>query len=85
MDSMVSGILKVFTLTTGFLPRFRSNGGTAAENLALQNIQVSLCAFILLVAGLTSTSGSVSNALVISLCPAVTFGTKALWRSFSAG
>ena len=37
---MVSGIINVFSLTTKLTPRFRSNGGSAAENLALQNIQV---------------------------------------------
>ncbi|MCJ1223775.1 glutamine-dependent NAD(+) synthetase [Toensbergia leucococca] len=39
IDSAVSGILKVFSLWANFTPRFASDGGTSAENLALQNIQ----------------------------------------------
>lgn len=40
MDSVVNALLSVFTLTTGFKPRFSVHGGSSAENLALQNIQV---------------------------------------------
>lgn len=42
MDSVVTAVRHLFTLVTGARPQFRSNGGSAAENLALQNIQARL-------------------------------------------
>ncbi|KAJ3005622.1 UNVERIFIED_CONTAM: glutamine-dependent NAD(+) synthetase [Siphonaria sp. JEL0065] len=39
MDSVVSAIIGVFQTVTGKTPRFKLNGGSVAENLALQNIQ----------------------------------------------
>ncbi|KAJ3063469.1 glutamine-dependent NAD(+) synthetase [Podochytrium sp. JEL0797] len=39
MDSIVSAIIGVFQAVTGKTPRFRLDGGSVAENLALQNIQ----------------------------------------------
>ncbi|KAJ3136153.1 glutamine-dependent NAD(+) synthetase [Physocladia obscura] len=39
MDSVVSAVLGVFQTVTGKTPQFKMNGGTVAENLALQNIQ----------------------------------------------
>ncbi|TPX77966.1 hypothetical protein CcCBS67573_g00745 [Chytriomyces confervae] len=39
MDSIVTAILSVFQTVTGRTPEFKMNGGTVAENLALQNIQ----------------------------------------------
>ena len=40
MESLVTSIRQLFVFVTGRHPRFRSQGGTDAENLALQNIQV---------------------------------------------
>ena len=40
MDSLVTAVRDLFAFVTGARPRFRAHGGTAAENLALQNIQV---------------------------------------------
>lgn len=42
IDMAVKGILGVFSVVTGRLPQFRINGGSHRENLALQNVQVSL-------------------------------------------
>ncbi|KAJ7155494.1 hypothetical protein C8R43DRAFT_1000118 [Mycena crocata] len=42
MDSIVTAVRHLFGLVTGARPQFRSNGGSAAENLALQNIQARL-------------------------------------------
>uniref|UniRef100_A0A6A7G1H9 Glutamine-dependent NAD(+) synthetase n=4 Tax=Hirondellea gigas TaxID=1518452 RepID=A0A6A7G1H9_9CRUS len=39
VDTVVSAVLGVFSVTTGHLPKFRANGGTERENVALQNIQ----------------------------------------------
>uniref|UniRef100_A0A665U5J8 Glutamine-dependent NAD(+) synthetase n=1 Tax=Echeneis naucrates TaxID=173247 RepID=A0A665U5J8_ECHNA len=39
IDMAVKGILGIFTMVTGMCPRFRVNGGSHRENLALQNIQ----------------------------------------------
>ncbi|KAF8909365.1 hypothetical protein CPB84DRAFT_1765955 [Gymnopilus junonius] len=39
MDSVITAVRQLFTLVTGFRPQFRSQGGSNAENLALQNIQ----------------------------------------------
>jgi len=40
MDSVVTSVQSLFTLVTSKTPRFKVHGGTHAENLALQNIQV---------------------------------------------
>jgi hypothetical protein len=40
IDSLVAALTALFTCVTGKVPRFRADGGSAAENLALQNIQV---------------------------------------------
>ncbi|KAJ7504473.1 hypothetical protein B0H11DRAFT_518662 [Mycena galericulata] len=42
MDSVVTAVRHLFGLVTGVRPQFRAHGGTAAENLALQNIQARL-------------------------------------------
>ena len=42
MDIVVRAIVTLFTLITNKTPRFKVHGGTAAENLALQNIQARL-------------------------------------------
>jgi NAD+ synthase (glutamine-hydrolysing) len=39
MDSLVTALRSLFAVVTGFKPQFRAHGGSAAENLALQNIQ----------------------------------------------
>jgi len=39
VDSVVAALLAVFVTVTGRTPRFALDGGTTAENLALQNIQ----------------------------------------------
>ena len=40
MDTVVTAVRNLFAMVTGAKPRFRVHGGTSAENLALQNIQV---------------------------------------------
>lgn len=40
MDTAVSAVKGIFSLVTGKTPQFKVHGGTNAENLALQNIQV---------------------------------------------
>ena len=40
MDSVVTSVRQLFALVTGARPQFRQQGGSNAENLALQNIQV---------------------------------------------
>jgi NAD+ synthase (glutamine-hydrolysing) len=42
IDLMVSAVIQVFSFTTGKTPQFTSQGGTMAEDLALQNIQARL-------------------------------------------
>ncbi|KAI7835944.1 hypothetical protein COHA_010177 [Chlorella ohadii] len=42
IDSVVAAMTNLFALITGRTPRFRVHGGSAAENLALQNIQARL-------------------------------------------
>lgn len=41
MDTVVSAVQILFSTVTGRTPRFKVHGGSNAENLALQNIQVS--------------------------------------------
>lgn len=40
MDTVVTAVCQLFSFVTGARPEFRSQGGSNAENLALQNIQV---------------------------------------------
>jgi NAD+ synthase (glutamine-hydrolysing) len=40
MDTVVTAVRTLFVTVTGVTPRFRVHGGSPAENLALQNIQV---------------------------------------------
>ncbi|KAF8433258.1 hypothetical protein L210DRAFT_3623180 [Boletus edulis BED1] len=42
MDAIVTSVCDLFAFVTGARPRFRAHGGSAAENLALQNIQARL-------------------------------------------
>jgi NAD+ synthase (glutamine-hydrolysing) len=42
MDTVVTAVRNLFAFVTGAKPQFRAHGGSAAENLALQNIQVCL-------------------------------------------
>lgn len=42
IDSVVRALVTLFSTVTGKTPRFRVDGGCAAENLALQNIQARL-------------------------------------------
>lgn len=42
MDIIISAIVTLFAMVTSKTPRFKVHGGTAAENLALQNIQARL-------------------------------------------
>lgn len=42
MDSIVKSVRTLFSFVTGKTPMFRAHGGTKTENLALQNIQVSV-------------------------------------------
>ncbi len=39
IDGVITAVQKLFTSVTGKTPRFQVHGGSAAENLALQNIQ----------------------------------------------
>ena len=40
MDTIVTSIRDLFAFVTNRKPQFKVHGGSAAENLALQNIQV---------------------------------------------
>ncbi|KAI0732144.1 hypothetical protein C8Q72DRAFT_774915 [Fomitopsis betulina] len=42
MDTLVTAVRNLFSFVTGAKPQFRAHGGSAAENLALQNIQARL-------------------------------------------
>ncbi|KAK0457751.1 uncharacterized protein EV420DRAFT_1547161 [Desarmillaria tabescens] len=42
MDSLVTAVRNLFGFVTGVKPQFRAQGGSSAENLALQNIQARL-------------------------------------------
>jgi NAD+ synthase (glutamine-hydrolysing) len=42
MDTVVSAVRNLFAVVTGRRPQFRVQGGSNAENLALQNIQARL-------------------------------------------
>ena len=40
MDNVVAAVTSLFLVVTGVKPKFKAHGGSNAENLALQNIQV---------------------------------------------
>jgi NAD+ synthase (glutamine-hydrolysing) len=40
MDALVTAVRDIFGFVTGHKPQFKVHGGSQAENLALQNIQV---------------------------------------------
>ena len=42
MDTLVTAVRDLFAYVTGVKPQFKVHGGSAAENLALQNIQARL-------------------------------------------
>ncbi|KAG8884093.1 glutamine-dependent NAD(+) synthetase [Tulasnella sp. 332] len=42
MDTVVVAVRNLFSFVTGVKPQFKTQGGTEAENLALQNIQASM-------------------------------------------
>ena len=42
IDVAVKAVLGIFSTVTGFFPKFRARGGSARENLALQNVQARL-------------------------------------------
>ena len=46
IDAAVSAVLAVFTAVVGVMPKFKLHGGSARENLALQNVQVSYTEFV---------------------------------------
>lgn len=48
MDTVVNTVRSLFAFVTGVKPKFKVHGGSAAENLALQNIQVCILLLILL-------------------------------------
>jgi NH3-dependent NAD+ synthetase len=39
IDTIVDAILKLFAAVTHVLPRYKNDGGSVAQNLAVQNIQ----------------------------------------------
>ena len=50
MDTVVTAVRNLFAFVTGVKPRFKLYGGSVAENLALQNIQVRTYRVILSIA-----------------------------------
>jgi NAD+ synthase (glutamine-hydrolysing) len=43
MDVLVTAVRELFSMVLGFKPKYKVHGGSMAENLALQNIQVCIC------------------------------------------
>jgi len=42
IDIAVAALLSIFTSTLKLVPKFKANGGSLRENLALQNVQVAI-------------------------------------------
>lgn len=63
MDSVVTAVRNLFGFVTGIRPQFRSHGGTNAENLALQNIQVRLSLILCLLTDQTFTQARLRMVL----------------------
>ena len=84
MDSVVTAVRQLFVLVTGARPQFRQQGGSNAENLALQNIQVTctlgkLMIYQFLIPLSITQSGKASHGAVVSICTASTMGTREKW------
>ena len=85
MDSVVTAVRTLFGYVTGVTPKFKVHGGSEAENLALQNIQVRTHKFV------TSTNylvklvltGSYPNGPLLSICSVDAFCSRP--RGKSAG
>ena len=39
IDAAVTAVVNIFSVATGLIPKFRAEGGSLRENLALQNVQ----------------------------------------------
>lgn len=79
MDSVVTAVRQLFGFVTGTRPQFRSKGGSNAENLALQNIQVrklSQWKTYFLTFGIL---GQAQNGSCIHVCSAFTLGQRKKW------
>lgn len=81
MDTIVSAVTSLFGLITGVKPKFRVHGGSNAENLALQNIQVGFSFLFLRFFGFAKfifyitdalILGSTKNGTCLHVCPAST-------------
>jgi hypothetical protein len=78
MDTVVTSVQSLFSFVTAKRPRFKVHGGSQAENLALQNIQVG--PWYGLYADQSQT-GQVKNGARVSLRPAAAVGTWPIWRT----
>lgn len=88
IDMAVKGIIGVFSAVGGMLPRFRANGGSQRENLALQNIQVRAAASSLPVAPTRSPIyhwGFFSSQARVRMVLAYLFAQLSLWSRGKPG
>lgn len=78
MDTVVTAVRNLFGFVTGVRPRFRSHGGTSAENLALQNIQVGIRRYINEIESylMCLDLGETENGARIHVCAASSMGQR---------
>jgi len=74
MDTLVASVQSLFSLVTNKTPRFKVHGGSQAENLALQNIQV-----------LVSHSGRLTDQARLRMVIAYLFAQLLPWVRGRAG
>lgn len=79
MDTLVAAVRNLFGFVTGVKPQFRAHGGSVAENLALQNIQVSNNDMESLFGPVTYTyvlypEGEASYGSGLHVCPVIAVG-----------
>jgi len=82
MDTAVTAVKGIFSMFTGKSPQFKVYGGSVAENLALQNIQVR---------GVPSISGreltqlgETAHGSRVYVCTVASLGQRQSWRIISA-
>lgn len=75
MDTAVAAVQGIFTLVTGKKPRFGSQGGSNAENLALQNIQVRFDPPLEGEQKLTC-AGEIEDGVGVHVCAALALGQR---------
>ena len=84
IDSVIKALTDMFTFVTNFAPRFKMQGGSLAENLALQvtdsfNGSMKWGGFIVNTELASEHPSPIADGDCVPLCPVATDRSKATW------